>query len=228
MLPCGRTYYQACLAALTTPTTPATLACPHGCAQHVLPAGGLADLPKSFDLLPEGEDEEAVTEEPGQEEEAPVCQLCDEPHAATHRCADCGEDFCTVALAFHRRSKFTKDHTVVTMGEHTANPRAGRSASKAMCPQHNHELRLYDRACCAALCADCVLDHNGHDMCSLRDAVAACRQEVAGMTAQVEVQQTAVQAGEGRIAMLSGDLDVTCANESRHIKDTFDKVCVCV
>jgi len=42
------------------------------------------------------------------------------------------------------------------------------------------------------------------------------------------VQQTAVQAGEGRIAMLSGDLDVTCANESRHIKDTFDKVCVCV
>jgi hypothetical protein len=41
----------------------------------------------------------------------PVCEVCDDEHAATHRCVEC-EELCAPLLSKHRKSKASRNHVL--------------------------------------------------------------------------------------------------------------------
>ncbi len=52
--------------------------------------------------------------------DAAVCQMCDDPHAATHLCVDCNSDerfICQARADTHKSGKKTKTHTLFILPE---------------------------------------------------------------------------------------------------------------
>ena len=48
------------------------------------------------------------------------CELCDDEHAATHRCVQCAEFMCTMLAKAHCKSKISRTHNVQTIADFKA------------------------------------------------------------------------------------------------------------
>jgi flagellar biosynthesis GTPase FlhF len=117
----------------------------------------------------EGEVEDVEEEEEEEEEEEPqeYCESCDTTnHWATHQCLDCGEKMCHKASKTHSKTKFTKNHEVVTWqiakNYQNSNPLAYPNHLQ-YCPTHKNQPLIYeDIDCHLFICEDCSCsNHSG-------------------------------------------------------------------
>jgi hypothetical protein len=88
----------------------------------------------------------------------PACELCEEQHAATHRCLDCRQNMCTAVAKTHLKALVSLDHRVV---EETSSAAAATGAAaggsarpvRTVCEVHKGKLlELYDRQLGKAIC----------------------------------------------------------------------------
>ena len=126
--------------------------CPK-CRHAVAVPTGVQGLLKNFALLDIVK--EAPKEQAGHTEHTGThdCEACDEKHPATFCCLDCRENFCKTAAQFHKRSKASRDHRVVSLEELKANPQL--ASVSVFCPEHNDQFRFFDKDCGRVICRDC-------------------------------------------------------------------------
>jgi hypothetical protein len=118
-----------------------------------------------------------------------LCEFCDEAHAASHRCLDCCQNMCKLAVSFHRKTKGTKNHRIEELdlkvdleaaaaAQAPAAGAAEAAVAASVCPEHNAALQFCDKHCKAILCPNCVVlgpEHRGHECVTLDVAAADSR-----------------------------------------------------
>ena len=89
---------------------------------------------------------------------------CDREDAAESRCNECAMFLCQFCTEFHKRSRPTKHHELVTMEQLKSNPVPQNIAEKIRCPKHKEEvIKLFCKTCQTTICRDCtIVDHQGH------------------------------------------------------------------
>ncbi|XP_073954386.1 E3 ubiquitin-protein ligase TRIM33-like isoform X2 [Choristoneura fumiferana] len=91
------------------------------------------------------------------------CNSCEDTEPATSYCTDCAEFICDNCVQAHQRLKITKDHTIKSKEEATAELQAAQPASAhdMFCSEHPQErLSLFCETCDRLTCRDCQLQHH--------------------------------------------------------------------
>ncbi|CAB4041300.1 tripartite motif-containing 45-like [Paramuricea clavata] len=93
-----------------------------------------------------------------------VCDNCESEDPAQSRCNECGIFLCQYCSEFHKRSRPTKHHELVTMEQLKSNAGPQNIAEKMRCPKHKEEvIKLFCKTCKTTICRDCtIVDHQGH------------------------------------------------------------------
>ena len=170
LLSCGHTFCSSCLERLLHGNS---IDCPK-CRHAVAVPTGVQGLLKNFALLDIVK--EAPKEQAGHTEHTGThdCEACDEKHPATFCCLDCKENFCKTAAQFHKRSKASRDHRVVSLEELKANPQL--ASVPVFFPEHNDQFRFFDKDCGRVICRDCyALNHSGHKCVIVAEAASKYR-----------------------------------------------------
>ncbi len=188
MLTCGHTYCSPCLTSLIKGAGAAgggQISCPSGDGA-VTSVGGVdaASLPKNWVMVAQVAAATAALPAAGQAH----CELCEEMHAATHRCLDCQQHMCESSMKQHRRTSLNMSHRVVTQADLRADPTLAEAEAAAvqLCKNHGKPLELFDMKCHLQLCSSCVDDHAGHLVLSLAKAAEACRSELGDWSARLD------------------------------------------
>ena len=186
-LSCLHTFCSACLHTLIQLLgEDSIIKCPT-CKQTTTlsKAGNVTDLLRNFEL------QEAVTAHQRESVSERLCEICDE-QVASHHCLDCEEFLCDRDTMAHRKSKASKDHTVVTLAEF----RSGcvcNTEKATYCLAHPsrselHELTLCCKTCNQQpICRDCiVIDHKDHDFAFIETVAKEVRGDIARKTEEIE------------------------------------------
>lgn len=103
-----------------------------------------------------------------------VCETCDEAkNEATHKCVECNDWLCAVCAAFHRRTKLTRNHMIITMADAESGKHNNdvRSRSKIFCRVHpTEESRAFCDTCDVSFCHYCH-GHQQHKQIGINDAI---------------------------------------------------------
>ena len=168
--------------------------CPK-CRHAVAVPTGVQGLLKNFALLDIVK--EAPKEQAGNTEHTGThdCEACDEKHPATFCCLECKENFCKTAAQFHKRSKTSRDHRVVSLEELKANPQL--ASVSVLCPEHNDQFRFFDKDCSRVICRDCyALNHSGHKCVTVAEAASKYRQQMEALVTKASSQVEKIKAAE--------------------------------
>ena len=162
------------------------------------------------------------------------CELCDDEHAATHRCVQCAEFMCQIIANVHCKGKATRDHDVQTLANFKAGgPVAAKVVTRAVhCSAHPspspfHELTLFCKTCDVAICRDCVIeDHKppDHNVVFLEKAIDQQRASLTAMVADAEQRAGAVGEAIGAIDAMQQSLAAREAESEAAIKRTCQEV----
>ena len=194
MLSCGHSFCQICLERLLHGNT---IDCPK-CRNPVAVPSGVHGLSKNFallDIVNETAPKHAGnTGHTGTHE----CEACDEKHPANFCCLDCKENMCKTAAQFHKRSKTSRDHRVVSLEELKANPQL--DSVSVLCPEHNDQFRFFDQDCGRVICRDCyALDHSGHKCVVVAEAASKYRQEMEALVTKASCQVEKIKDGGDQV-----------------------------
>ncbi|EDO41566.1 predicted protein [Nematostella vectensis] len=120
---------------------------------------------------------------------AEPCGGCEAKHnMATSRCIECEEFLCYECIQAHKRVKFTKDHTILSLQElsERENPSKRKQTDEICC--HIHESNPLNRFCVEcdlAVCSSCIKESHtsvkSHTIINTKDAFD---------TAKVELRET--------------------------------------
>ena len=99
------------------------------------------------------------------------CDNCDSEDVAETRCNECGIFICHYCTEFHRRSRPTKLHRLLSMDELKSSAGPENIAEKIRCTKHKEEvIKLYCKTCQATICRDCtIVDHRQHEYVFVED-----------------------------------------------------------
>ncbi|KAF5302014.1 hypothetical protein FQA39_LY10484 [Lamprigera yunnana] len=143
-------------------------------------------------------------------DDVPICSSCEEGASASSRCRNCSELLCDPCVRAHQRVRITKDHRIVKFAKDVNNipdslssvssSQASNSPSSAgvgttinFCDVQ-HEPRLYCETCSSAVCTECTLiDHNGHQLVYIQDAIESARANTLKLTAETRAAIAAVR-----------------------------------
>ena len=175
-----------------------TIDCPK-CRNPVAVPSGVHGLLKNFALL------DIVNETaPKQHAEntghvgSHECEACDEKHPANFCCLDCKENMCKTAAQFHKRSKTSRDHRVVSLEELKANSQL--ASVSVLCPEHNDQFRFFDQDCGRVICRDCyALNHSGHKCVIVAEAASKYRQEMEALVTKANCQAEKINAAKDQV-----------------------------
>ena len=220
LLSCGHSFCSCCLERLLHGNT---IDCPK-CRNPVAVPSGVHGLLKNFALL------DIVNETaPKQQAEntghvgSHECEACDEKHPANFCCLDCKENMCKTAAQFHKRSKTSRDHRVVSLEELEANPQL--ASVSVLCPEHNDQFRFFDQDCGRVICRDCyALNHSGHKCVIVAEAASKYRQEMETIVSKASCQAEKIYAAEGEMMDELFLMEVACEEQREKIQGFFRKV----
>ena len=151
------------------------------------------------------------------------CEACDEKHPATFCCLDCKENMCKTAAQFHKRSKLSRDHRVVTFKELKANPQV--ASVSVLCPEHNDQFRFFDENCGHVICRDCyALNHNGHKCVVVAKAASKYRQEMEALVTKASCQAKKIKAAEDQLMEEAISMDLASIEQREKIQGFFTEV----
>ncbi len=151
-----------------------------------------------------------------QQQEAPLCDACEDEQATRH-CGECGKNkfFCDSCNSFHHKAAKKQGHTATPIQEYLASAGAhaagGGTASgpAPMCRIHaDHPLQVYCEDCLILVCAMCaVLQHNGHNLTPAKEAVGKHRATIEALLAEVVVTRQEAIAATNAIKVIRGELE---------------------
>jgi hypothetical protein len=103
------------------------------------------------------------------------CDTCDPENRqeSSHKCVECNDWLCSVCASFHKRTKLTRDHMILTMddvesGKHTTDV---KNRAKIFCMVHpTEESRAFCAVCDVCFCHYCD-EHSNHKQIGIRDAI---------------------------------------------------------
>ena len=220
LLSYGHSFCSCCLERLLRGNT---IDCPK-CRNPVAVPSGVHGLLKNFALL-DIVNETAPKQQLGNTSHTSThqCEACDEKHPATFFCLDCKENMCKTAAQFHKRSKLSRDHHVVTFKELKANPQL--ASVSVLCPEHNDQFRFFDENCGHVICRDCyALNHNGHKCVLVAEAASKYRQEMEALVTKASCQVEKIKAAEGQVMEKIVVMELGCDVERENIQGFFREV----
>ena len=220
MLSCGHSFCSCCLERLLRGNT---IDCPK-CRNPVAVPYGVHGLLKNFALL------DIVNEmAPKQHAEntghvgSHECEACDETHPANFCCLDCKENMCKTAAQFHKRSKTSRDHRVVSLEELKANPQL--ASVSVLCPEHNDQFRFFDKDCARVICRDCyALNHSGHKCVTVAEAASKYRQQMEALITKASSQVEKVKAAQVQVMKEAEFMVEACEKRYQEIQGFFREV----
>nr|XP_039259638.1 tripartite motif-containing protein 3-like [Styela clava] len=177
-LSCQHTFCKKCLQDYLTPNASALL-CPTCRCSQTLTSDGIQGLKDNFFISSMADMLKTVKEIRNDDKQGTslLCDTCDDDcrKSAISRCLDCTDFLCTDCSIWHRRTKLTRRHKIVSLSELESgiHNEELKSRAKIYCTIHEGEAaKIYCQTCKCAICHDCVdSDHAGHDRCMLKDEV---------------------------------------------------------
>ena len=126
-----------------------------------------------------------------------VCDNCDSGDVVKTRCDECGVFLCHFCTEFHKRSRSTKHHKLISIQELKRSPGPASIAEKLRCVKHKEELvKLYCNTCQATICRDCtIVDHQGHKYGFIEDVALQEKQKLETNLNEVKQRKVRVQRG---------------------------------
>ena len=161
-LPCYHSYCEECLVKLVVQSM---ITCPECRKTHVVPSGGVKQLPNNF-FINRMLDEVALKRKVEGEEEA-KCDLCVRGDAVEVLCLDCGAFLCSRCFDNHKYSKEYHNHNMMPLNELRSKKEGitiKPKSKSALCQEHELELNFYCETCDQLVCQYCIMkDHLKHD-----------------------------------------------------------------
>ncbi|XP_028407770.1 E3 ubiquitin-protein ligase TRIM71-like [Dendronephthya gigantea] len=213
LLPCLHTFCQECLEKAHEKDNESFLICPSCQSRFNLSAnGGIASLKSNFmvknmlDLL-------AVNLN-----EVINCGNCDDKNRVTVRCAECAEFLCQPCADGHKRVRFTRNHSLMTLKECE---NQGKIHSTAYCPKHEDGvLKLFCETCQVPMCRDCtIVDHpiTVHEYRYVEEAFETCKDALSTLSNQVSAQIPNIVEAVGQLNDISQQLEINKGSVARDI-----------
>ena len=213
LLPCLHTFCQECLEKAHEQQKEAFLTCPSCRSRVNLSAnGGIGSLKSNFmvknmlDLL-------AVNLK-----EVINCGNCTDQNRVTVRCAECAEFLCQPCADGHKRVRFTRNHSLMTL---TECENQGKIHSTAYCPKHEDGiLKLFCDTCQVPMCRDCtIVDHpiTVHEYRYVDEAFETCKDALSTLSNEVGTQIPNIVEAVGELNDISQQLEINKGTVAREI-----------
>ena len=139
-----------------------------------------------------------------------LCDNCDSEDAAQSRCNECRVFLCRFCAVFHKRSRSTKHHELLTMEDMRSNPAPQTVAEKMRCSKHKEEMiKLFCKTCQTTICRDCtIVDHRGHEYGFVEDVAVEEKQRIKTDLNRVKERKTRVAEGIVHLMKFNESLEV--------------------
>ncbi|XP_070555555.1 tripartite motif-containing protein 2-like [Ptychodera flava] len=224
ILPCHHTFCGECLVKLSRNAT--ELVCPTCKTSCQLSHGRVNELKTSFfissllDIFSQGM--------PGHKDIPGVCEGCQE-NVVSHRCVDCGLDFCQSCTKPHKTVPATRNHKVVTYGEYREAMLSDiRLDSTVYCSSHpENAVKFFCDTCQVPICLECaVLEHRVPN-CSyrkLQDAADDYTKKLGEILKKMKIKETRYRICKSVAGDNRDKLTKHCHEEEQRIRRTTDEM----
>jgi tripartite motif-containing protein 2/3 len=146
------------------------------------------------------------------------CGNCSDQNRVTVRCAECAEFLCQPCADGHKRVRFTRSHSLMTLKECE---NQGKIHSTAYCPKHEDGiLKLFCDTCQVPMCRDCtIVDHpiTVHDYRYVDEAFESCKDALSTLSNEVGTQIPKIVEAVGDLNETSQQLEVNKENVTRDV-----------
>ena len=155
-----------------------------------------------------------------------VCDNCDSEDPAQSRCNECGIFLCQYCTEFHKRSRPTKHHELVTMEQLKSNPGPQNIAEKIRCPKHKEEvIKLFCKTCQTTICRDCtIVDHQGHKYGFVEEVAVEEKRHLQSNLNEVKQRKIRVVQGIVNLKKFNESLEATKTSTVSEISQHFDQL----
>ena len=142
-----------------------------------------------------------------------LCSLCEEKHAATHKCLDCNTIMCEFMSVSHLKMKGSRHHLIEKLTTYKFKSNSGVNTKDAalglfLCTLHNDVFKYYDHDCQSIICRDCyAFNHSGHRCTSICDAAFEFRELLEVTTQDIQDTVNKFQESEKGIVDAETQLD---------------------
>ena len=155
-----------------------------------------------------------------------LCDNCDSEDAAQSRCNECGVFLCQFCAVFHKRSRSTKHHGLLTMEEMKSNQSPQTIAEKMRCSKHKQEIiKLFCKTCQKTICRDCtIVDHQGHKYGFVEEVAVDEKQKIKRDLNRVKERKTRVAEGIQNLMKFSQSLEAKKKSTISEIRRHFDQL----
>ncbi|XP_070555556.1 tripartite motif-containing protein 3-like [Ptychodera flava] len=224
ILPCHHTFCEKCLTTFVGKET--EMICPTCYTPCPLSADGVKHLKSSYfisSLL-----DIVCQETPGRDEVPGVCEGCEE-NAASHRCLDCGLDFCQACTKPHKTVPATKNHKIVTNEEYQeAKSLNIRIDSTLYCSSHPEDVvKFYCDTCQVPVCLECIVIEHRVPKCShrkLQEAADDSVKTLRDMLTKLKVKEARCDVSKYVAGDNRDKLRKHCHEEEQNIRGSADKI----
>ena len=224
MLTCGHTYCAACLGGLIKGSGAAgggAIICPSGDRSVTsVPGVGAMSLPKNWVMVSQVAAATAALPAAGEAR----CELCEDLHAATHRCLDCQQDMCANQVRTHRRQSMSMSHRLLTLAELRADPSLGEEVVVQLCKSHGKPLELFDMQCRQYVCLLCMSAHIGHRILPVAEAVPVCRAELGDWSQRLDAWAARADLSIHHVERRLEDVEASHETEADKIREAYNQV----
>ena len=154
------------------------------------------------------------------------CDNCESENGVKKRCNECGMFLCQFCTEFHKRSRSTKHHKLLTMEELKSNSGPQNIAEKMRCPKHKEEvIKLFCKTCKTTICRDCtIVDHQGHKYGFVEEVALQEKQHLQGNLNEVKKRKDRLVEGIINLKKVNEGLEAKKNSTVLEINQHFDDV----
>ncbi|CAB4039240.1 tripartite motif-containing 45-like [Paramuricea clavata] len=155
-----------------------------------------------------------------------VCDNCDSEDAAQSRCNECEIFLCQYCSEFHKRSRPTKHHELVTMEQLKSNAGPQNIAEKMRCRKHKEEvIKLFCKTCQTTICRDCtIVDHQGHKYGFVEEVAVEQKRHLQSNLNEVKQRKGRIAQGIVNLKKFNEGLEAKKKSTISEISHHFDQL----